>query len=303
MAPKKRGSSALNTDSQNLSDDDDMKSEVAHSPSSSTETTKSQAVVDVVATPPASPQSNRDRFMALASPAKVTCALSTVGLTSPNSRFDFQAVVLVVYPACDKPARRHVALVDITGSTGITVWSNHVSMFDATSVGSVVKLTNLTIATHNGKRSLAMARDSSIKFLADVELFRSAEKIWWDALVKAPAQNVATARMLDDDTIFSVSGILFTIQTETKKVRDELKDLVTIRLADQSGYLDIRDWNHDDAFFRRHIEKPISFQRVRMTSFAGNKVAEMLDGDGTVLRSDFFGSSELAAFWNAPSKV
>jgi len=302
MAPKKRGSAAL-VGSGVSSDDDDMKSGGNVETASSPESSKPMAVYDVVATPPASPQSNRDRYMALASPTKVTCALATVGLTSPNSRFDFQAVVLVVYPSCDKPCRRHVALVDASGSAGITVWSNHVSMFDATSVGQVVKITNLTIATHNGKRSLAMARDSSIKFLADAELTRSSEKIWWDGLLKSPAQNIATARMFDDDTILSVSGILFTIQTETKKVREEERNLVTIRLADQSGYLDIRDWNHDDAFFRRHLEKPTLFQRIRLTSFAGNKVAEMLDGDGTVLRSDFFGSSELATFWNAPCKV
>lgn len=116
----------------------------------------------------------------------MTCSLSSVGLSNPTSRFDFQAIVLVVYPMCDKPPRRHVALVDSSGATGITVWANHVPIFDEISVGRVVKFTNLSISTHNGRRSLAMARDSAIKFLSETELVRSSEHQWWAGLTQQP---------------------------------------------------------------------------------------------------------------------
>ena len=252
-------------------------------------------------TPPMSPQSNRDKFIALSSPIKMNCALSTLGMTNPNARFDFQAVVLVVYPACQNPARRHVSLVDASGATGITVWSNHVTMFDVSSVGQVVKFTNLTISTHNGKRSLAMARDSAIKFLVEPELSRAIEKKWWVGLLDSPPLSISNARDMNDDMIVSVSGILFMVHTETKKVRDELKDLVTVRLADSTGHMDVRTWNHDSEYFRSFLEKPVLVQRVRITSFAGTKVAEMLDGAGTTLSSNFAGSVDLAKFWKAPA--
>ena len=81
-----------------------------------------------VLTIPLSP-SNRDRILAACSPVKVNCSLTFPGLSNPNIRFDFQAVVLIVYPACDKPDRRHVALADRYGVTGITVWSGQYAMF------------------------------------------------------------------------------------------------------------------------------------------------------------------------------
>ena len=296
MAPKKRSCS--------LSDDDTAD---ANAPAAgnvlggSALTPAASAVQPDPVTPPMSPQSNRDKYIALASPVKMNCSLSTLGLTSPNARFDFQAVVLVAYPACQNPARRHVTLVDATGATGITVWANHVAMFDVSSVGQVVKFTNLTVSTHNGKRSLAMARDSAIKFLGEPELSRAIEKKWWDGLLESPPLSISNARDMNDDMIVSVSGILFSVQTETKKVRDELKDLVSVRLADSTGHLDVRTWNYDSEYFRSFLEKPVLVQRVRITSFAGTKVAEMLDGAGTTLSSNFAGSVDLAKFWKAPA--
>jgi hypothetical protein len=324
MAPKKRPAASLNADPFGISDDDEPKTAaesasalesstaatpnnstakiydtIEPSPPSSTVHQVASGVPDLVS-PPMSPLSNRDKYMALTSPVKVSCSLSTAGLSNPTARFDFQAIVLVAYPACDKPVRRHVALVDSSGATGITVWSNHVPMFDVSSVGHVVKFTNLSITTHNGRRSLAMSRDSSIKFLSDSELSRSSEHNWWTGLLQQSPLNISNARSMDDDMIVTVSGVLFLIQTETKKIRDELKDLVTIRLADTSGFIDVRSWNHTEEFFRPHLEKPIVLQRVRITSFAGNKLGEMLDGGGTILRSSFSGSNDLAKFWNAP---
>jgi len=249
--------------------------------------------------------SNRDRILAACSPAKVNCSLSFTGLSNPNMRFDFQAVVLIVYPACDKPDRRHVALADRFGVTGITVWSTHVAMFSSESVGKVVKITNLTISTHNGKRNLAMARDSSIKFLSDSESRISEEKMWWNSRLhpSSGSLDVGSFCSFNDDSIVSVSGVLFQIMTDVKRVRNEDKELLTLRIADHSGHVDIRSWNLSRADFHSFIDKPILLQRVRVSSFAGIKVGEMLDGDGTVVSTEFDGAQALANFWKAPSTV
>lgn len=210
---------------------------------------------------PLSP-SNRDRILASCAPVKVNCSLSFPGLSNPNMRFDFQAVVLIVYPMCDKPDRRHVSLIDRFGVTGITVWSNHVAMFSPQSVGLVVKFTNLSVVTHNNKRGLSMNRDSAIRFLSDVGLSRSKERHWWSSKLTEETKLISSARFEDDDSVVSVSGILFAIQIEVKRVRNEDKELLTLRLADATGHLDVRSWHSSDADFRRFIDKPVQLQRI-----------------------------------------
>jgi hypothetical protein len=252
---------------------------------------------------PLSP-SNRDRILAACAPVKVNCSLSFPGLSNPNMRFDFQAVVLIVYPMCDKPDRRHVSLIDRFGVTGITVWSNHVAMFSPQSVGLVVKFSNLSVVTHNNKRGLSMNRDSAIRFLTDIEHRKSEEHLWWSSKLTVESKLISSARFEDDDSVVSVSGILFAIQIEVKRVRNEDKELLTLRLADATGHLDVRSWHSSDADFRRFIDKPVQLQRIRVTSFAGNKVAELLDGDnGTVISGVFAGATALSQFWSAPSDV
>lgn len=255
-----------------------------------------------VLTIPLSP-SNRDRILAACSPVKVNCSLTFPGLSNPNIRFDFQAVVLIVYPACDKPDRRHVALADRYGVTGITVWSGHYAMFSVQSVGQVVKITNLTVTSHNGKRSLAMARDSSVRFLSDTESRSSHEQQWWNGLLTIGSLDISCFCSMDDDAIVSVSGILFALQTDVKRVRNEDKELLTLRIADQSGHMDLRSWHQVDSDFRSFLDKPILLQRVRVTSFAGIKIGEILDGDGTVFSSEFDGAQVLTKFWKAPSSI
>ena len=93
------------------------------------------------------------------------------------------------------------------------------------------------------------------------------------------------------------------IQTDVKRVRDKDLELLTLRIADHTGQVDVRSWHQSDSDFRSFIDKPILLQRVRVTSFAGIKVGEMLDGDGTVVSSEFDGARALAKFWKAPSSV
>ena len=250
----------------------------------------------VAAVPAVSPGGNRERFMANCQPLKVCCNLSTVGLHNASMRFTFQAIVLIVYPASDKPERRHLQLIDSRGSTGLTVWGPHVSLFSASSVGQVVRFSRLSLVVHNGNRGLSMSRDSTVTFVSDVGL-ASEESKWWQSLMHAPPLRIIDVHDVADDQIISVKGIVGTVCTETKKVKLEDKELLCMRITDRTGFIDIRSWCHSEAEFDRYRERPVCFKRVRVTSFSGMKILELLDASGTVLQDEFDGAADLRQYW------
>lgn len=248
---------------------------------------------DVLASP--SPNKNRERFLANCQPLRVCCNLSTVGLTAAGVRFSFQAIVFVVYPASFNPDRRHVLLIDEFGCTGMTVWGAHVPLFNFTSVGSVVKFTKLSMVSHNGKKQLSMGKDTTVVFLPAAVV--TEESKWWNSLASKAPLRIIDVHDRDDDTIVNVAGIVGMLQTETKKVRSDSKDLLNIRLTDRTGFLDVRSWNHSEGEFSNFLEKPLMLQRVRVTSFGGVKICELLDGPGTIVVPEFPGKPDLESYW------
>jgi hypothetical protein len=75
------------------------------------------------------------------------------------------------------------------------------------------------------------------------------------------------------------------------------KYLTCIHLVDSSGRLDIRSWNHCIHDFRQYTDRPVMIKRVRVTSFAGTKLCEILDGSGSLIETEFPGKVALAKFW------
>ena len=250
-------------------------------------------VKDVV--PPASPGGNRDRFMANCQPLKVSCDLSHVGLFNASMRFSFQAVVLIVYPASTKPDRRHLQLIDSRGSTGLTVWGPHVALFSSASVGQVVRISRLSLIVHQGKKGLSLGRDSTVIFV-DVKSACEESK-WWQSLLNAAPLRVIDVHDCEDDQVICVSGIVGTLSTETKRVKDDDKELLCMRLTDSTGYVDVRSWCHSEAELARFREHPLLLKRVRVTSFGGMKILELLDGSGTAMSEIFIGAAELRQYW------
>ena len=244
----------------------------------------------------ASPGGNRDRFLAQSQPLKVCCDLSTVGLHNSSMRFSFQAIVLIVYPASDKPERRHVQLIDSRGSTGLTVWGPHVAMFSPSSIGQVVKFTKLSIIMHNGIRGLTMSRDSNINFVSDVASATEESK-WWMSLLHAAPLRIIDVHDVSDNSVINVAGILGSMSTETKKVKSKDRDLLCMCLTDRTGCVDVRSWTHSEVEFNLFRERPLLLQRVRVTSFGGTKILEMLDASGTVVVSVFSGADDLKQYW------
>ena len=253
------------------------------------------AVVDPAMSLIQSPGGNRDRFLMNCQPLRVSCDLGAVGLHSAGVRFSFQAVVFVVYPPSEKPERRHVLLIDSSGCAGLTVWGAHVPLFTFASVGTVVKFTKLGMSMHNGKKTLSMGRDTTVVFLPSAIV--TEESKWWNSLDSSSYRRIIDIHDCEDDSVINVAGIVGMLSSETKRVRSDNKDLMTMRLTDRTGWIDVRSWNHSESEFKSFQEKPLMLKRLRVTSFSGIKILEILDGNGTIVASNFDGMRDLEQYW------
>ena len=243
-----------------------------------------------------SPGANRQRFMENCQPLQVCCDLASVGMHNSSVRFSMTAIVLVVYPATKGPDRRHVQLIDPRGSTGLTIWNDNVRLFSDSSVGQVVKFTKLAMVFNNGKKSLSMGRDSSVSFISTIAV-PTAESKWWQYLLLCQPLRIIDVHDCEDDIVISVAGIVGMISTERKRVKDQDRDLLCIRMTDRTGYIDIRSWSHSESEFAHFLEHPMLLQRVRVCSFAGMKTLELLGGSGTVVKDEFDGKRDLQQYW------
>jgi hypothetical protein len=246
-------------------------------------------------THPPSPSGNRDRFRQSLMPLQVTCDLSSVS-SDPGMRFSFQGIVLVVYPASNNPSRRHVLLGDGRGVVGLTVWNTHVQAFGFSTVGQLALFTKVSLTINNGTRGLALSKESNISFSVSNEHFA---QVWWNSIIKMPAVPAIHFHDCKDNTIVNVAGILGNVASEQKNVRQDSKELLQLQLVDRTGVIMVRSWNHGSSLFAHLVDSPVLIQRVRVTSFAGMKIAEMFDGTGSVIQQgDFEGAQDLIKFWS-----
>lgn len=242
---------------------------------------------------PASPGINRAKFFGAHAAQNVVCNLDYCR-ASLGAKVGLTAVVTAVYPACQNPVRRYILLSDSTGSVGLTVWNTNVSKFGANTIGSIVRAEKVVFSSHNGKKTLTMTRESSITVVQDP---KHALNTWWTESAQLPPVPLAAVQDVSENSIVSVAGILGLITSEVKNVGTEMKTLTSLFLADTSGNLTVRSWNHAPDQFAFSVEKPIMFRRVRITAFAGQKVGELLDGNGTITCTKFSGTAELERFW------
>jgi hypothetical protein len=141
-----------------------------------------------------------------------------------------------------------------------------------------------------------MGRDSSVVFLHPLSVPTDEAKWWASKLLEQPLR-IIDVHDCDDDVVITTAGIVGMMSTERKRVRDQDKDLLCIRLTDRTGFIDIRSWTHSEHEFLVFLEKPLLLQRVRVTAFAGIKTLELLAGSGTVLKDDFNGKNDLQQYW------
>lgn len=244
---------------------------------------------------PMSPATNRDRFLQGFLPARTCCNLDLCRAPA-GSKFSLTAVCIAVFPASTNPDRRYIQLADITGTVGITVWNDNVNKFSTESVGALVALGKVAISSHHGKKQLTMTRDSVVDIVDDPthNVFE-----WWQQLLGQRARECGCVQDVADNSIISVVGVCGHVTVENKMVQGIQKTLTTAHLVDASGRVDIKSWNHESHFFQQYVDRPVIFKRVRVTSFAGTKMCEMLDGSGSIIETEFPGKISLTKFWNA----
>jgi hypothetical protein len=240
-----------------------------------------------------SPVSNRDRFMAGFLPARTCCNLDLVRAPA-GSKFSLTGICIAVYPAATNPDRRYIQLADLTGTVGVTVWNSNVHKFSNASVGALVSLSKVSISSHHGKKQINLSRDSIVELPAD-----SQHNVcqWWQELLTATPKTCGAVHDVPDNDIISVSGVCGHVTSEAKMVNGSEKRLTVMHLVDSCGRLDIRSWNHSEEVFRQYCDRPVIIRRVRVTSFAGTKLCEILDGCGSPIETEFPGKVALAKFW------
>lgn len=242
---------------------------------------------------PRSPSANRERFLKGFLPARTCCNLDLCK-ASPGTKFNLVAVCIAVFPATTNPDRRYIQMADSTGSVGVSVWNHNVHMFSSASVGRLVSLGKVLIGSHNNRKQLTMARDSTVQLMDDEQHIVSS---WWKGLLDIPPHSCGSAHDVSDNSIIAVCGILGMVSVEVKMVNNVPKNLLSLHLVDASGKIDIRSWNHAPEAFADVTDRPILIRRVRVTSFAGTKLCELLDGAGSVLETKFPGAQALEKFW------
>jgi hypothetical protein len=243
---------------------------------------------------PSSPSSNRDRFRNGFLPARTCCNLDLCR-SAAGAKFTLTAVCIAVFPATTGPDRRYLQLADVTGTVGVTVWNSNVAKFSSASVGSLVTLNKCTITHHQGKKSLTLPRDATVEIVVDPH---HSVFSWWQGLLQCAPMTCGGVHDAADNNMVSVAGVLGHVSSERKMVNGTEKELTTMHLVDTSGRLDIRSWNHSSDAFLKYVDRPVCIKRIRVTSFAGMKMAEFLDGSASSIETAFPGSALLQKFWS-----
>ena len=90
-----------------------------------------------------------------------------------------------------------------------------------------------------------------------------------------PPRPICAVSDISDNSIIAVSGILGLVTEEDKMVHDVPKKLTCMHLADSTGRLVIRTWNHPASAFSAFVDQPLLVRRIRITSFGGVKLGEV----------------------------
>jgi len=242
-----------------------------------------------------SPCSNRDRFLQGFTPARTCCNLDLCRAPA-GSKFNLSAICIAVFPPSKNPDRRYVTLADSTGSVGVTVWNENVAKFGNSAVGKLVSLQKVVIISHHGKKQLSMARDSIVATECDDN---QDVMVWWKSLLLPAPKTCGQVHDTADGNIISISGVCGRVSHEIKMVNCVERTITCVHVVDFSGKLDVKSWNHPPSLFASYVDKPVLIKRVKVSSFAGTKHCELLDGDASIFETSFDGMRELAKFWTA----
>lgn len=145
------------------------------------------------------------------------------------------------------------------------------------------------------QKSLTMAKDSTMH--VEEPSYVGLLPKWWSGLLLEPVITCARFHDMNPGSIVNVSGILGFVSQEEKMVNGELKHLLILYITDRTGKLELRSWNHTDVEFLQIRERPVLFNRVRVSLYAGTRTADLLTGINGTQVTSHFDSRDLEAYW------
>jgi hypothetical protein len=227
----------------------------------------------------------------------MTCDLrsSLVGL---GIKHNLVGIVIAIFPTQKgPPARRHIFIMDSCGQTGVTVWNGDVHKFPKDVLGGVITITRASVTTFQGKKSLVLSKESVVSVANDGQCPMSQ---WWDSLACQPPMPLTSALNVADNSIINVFGVVAFVSSETKEVNGQVRVVTSVHMASATVRFQLRGWDLDAATLRRIEElrdSVVQVRRIRVTSFADNKIGEILDSArGTSFES--FSDDALMRFWS-----
>ncbi len=128
------------------------------------------------------------------------------------------------------------------------------------------------------------------------------ESDWWKSLLTQPVLSLIDVHSMPDYSMVSVAGILAMMSMEEKVVKSETKFLLIMKIVDRTGCIEVRSWTHTQFDFSMYRDRPILIKRLRVTSYAGSKMLELIEGKGSPVEAEFPHAEDLAKFWKEPAK-
>jgi hypothetical protein len=111
---------------------------------------------------------------------------------------------------------------------------------------------------------------------------------------------LTSALNVADNSIINVFGVVAFVSSETKEVNGQVRVVTSVHMASATVRFQLRGWDLDAATLRRIEElrdSVVQVRRIRVTSFADNKIGEILDSArGTSFES--FSDDALMRFWS-----
>lgn len=134
--------------------------------------------------------------------------------TDTQQRIRLNGIIIVLYtPQEGPPARMYMLVADKDGVAGVTVWGSTVSQIMDTSdvIGRAVDIPGCSLSLYNGKRSLNVPRNHSIRFPDS-----SPHSDWWEGLLQAESVNTQQILALPDNSIANLFAVCAAIRREEK---------------------------------------------------------------------------------------
>ena len=141
-------------------------------------------------------------------------ATNLIIFTDTQQKIRLSGVIIVLYNSQEgPPARMYMLVADKDGVAGVTVWGDTVTQIMDTPdvIGRAVDIPGCSLSLYNGKRSLNVPRNHSIRFPDN-----SPHSDWWEGLIQAESVCIQQMQALPDHSIANLFAVCAAIRREEK---------------------------------------------------------------------------------------